>query len=285
MKYLPDVTAKFLIGIALFVSYQAAQASDLSFTPRATLSLTNYQFSQTERVGALANTGINGNDFPEITFEVTFKILGLGGTFFKDGYYLDMLIQKSADEEDSFTLDDPLLPSPFVETYKGDRHDTAITLGKKILNNRGAVYIGYKTGKSEASGNRGQFLSFEEKGIFLGASYGWIVSKSSMLSVNIAFADLSGDLTEDVTNPLFATGTGPNDIVTPLDINATSDAQGLSYGVNWASRINKSFSYAVSVDAKKYTFDNVKDSNPANITSKEFEEKLLSTMLSIYYQF
>ncbi len=285
MKHIPYFTASLLMATSLFAVFESAQASDISFTPRASISLTSYKFSQTARVGALANTGINGNDFPEITFEVTFKTLGLGGTFFKDGYYLDLSAQKSADEEDSFTLDDPLFSQPFVENFKGDRQDTAITLGKKILDNKGTVYIGYKTGKSEASGDQGQHLSFKEKGFFVGANYGWAVSNSGKLSVNIAFANLNGDLTEDVTNPLFATGTGPNDIVAPLDINATSDAQGLSYGVSWASRLSSNLSYSVSIDAKKYTFDNVKDSNPATITSKEFEEQLLSAMLSIYFQF
>jgi hypothetical protein len=285
MKYIQVVSFRLFMSLGLMLALQSVQAAELTFTPRTSLSLTSYKFTQSERIGALANTGINGNDFPEISFEVTFKVLGLGGTFFKDGYYLDLFMQKSADEEDSFTLDDPLFSEPFKETFKGDRLDNAITLGKKILDNKGAIYIGYKSGKSEASGNQGQHLSFKEKGFFIGANYGWLVSKSGMLSVNIAIADLEGDLREEVTNPLFSAGSGPTDIAIPLDIDANSDSQGLSYGVSWASRINKTLSYSLSIDAKKYTFDNVKDKNSKTISSDKLEEKLVSTMLSIYFQF
>ena len=277
MNRLSTVIASPLIAASFFIITNA-NASEVTFTPRASLSVSDYKFTQTARPGALAPTGINGNDFPEITFEVTFKILGIGGTFFKDGYYLDLSIQQSADEEDSFTLDDPLLSQPFVETFKGDRQDSAITFGKKILNNQGGIYFGYKTGKSEASGNQGQHLSFEEKGLFIGANYSWPIA-AGRLSVNVALADLDGDLMETVTNAQFTS------LPIPLDINATSDAQGLSYGLSWSSRLTKSLSYSISIDAKKYTFDNVKDSNPATITSDEFEENLTSAMFSIYFQF
>ena len=50
-----------------------------------------------------------------------------------------------------------------------------------------------------------------------------------MISINLEFAELNGDLTENVTNPAFAS---PAVLAVPLDINATSDAQGLSYGVS-----------------------------------------------------
>ncbi len=279
--------------IATFLSCMAAassltlfslpvQASSVSFTPRASISLAQYKFAQSARPGALAPTGIHGNDFPEVTFNVTFKILGVGGTFFKDGYYLDLLWQKSGNEQDSFTLQDPLLPQPFVETFSGDRHDFSVTLGKKVLDNRGSVYIGYKTGKSEASGNQGQSLLFEEKGIFVGANYAWKVSDSSLLSLNLAYASLSGDLTEKVTNPAFAS---PAVLTHPLDINASSDAQGVSYGVSWSSRLTDTVSFSLALDSKNYTFNNIKDRNPAVITSDKFEEKFLTTTLSLYFLF
>jgi len=273
-----------LVAASLFIATFSAQASEISFTPRASVSLTSYKFIQTSRPGALAPSGINGNDFPEVTFDVTFKILGIGGTFFKNGYYLDLSAQKSADEEDSFTLEDPALvgfgftDGKFTETFKGDREDLAITFGKQVLENQGGIYIGYKTGKSQASGNAGTSLTFKEKGLFVGANYGWPIARGRF-SINIAFADLKGDLIESVDNPLF------NGLPIPLDINATSDAQGVSYGFNWSSRLSDTLSYSVSLDTKKYTFDNIEDSNPAVIPSTEFEEELTSAMVSIYIQF
>ena len=84
---------------------------------------------------------------------------------------------------------------------------------------------------------------------------------------------------EEVTYPGFAS------LPIPLDIDASSDAQGLSYGVSWSSRWSDNISYSLSLDAKNYTFDNIKDKNPDTITSKQFEEKFLSTTLSLYFQF
>ena len=288
MKTIAIPFAALLTAVSSFSLFSTtATASEMTFTPRASISFASYKFSQTARPGALTPTNpsapvINGGEFPEVTFDVTFKILGVGGTFFKDGYYLDVAASKSADEEDSFTLEDPALPQTFVETFKGDRQDFSITLGKKILNNMGGVYVGYKSGKSQADGNQGQSLSFEEKGLFIGANYAWQVSDSGLVSVNFAYADLTGDLMEEVTNPAFAS---PSYLATPLDINATSDAQGLSYGVSWSSRWSDSISYSLSLDAKNYTFDNIKDKNPNTITSKQFEEKFVSTTLSLYFQF
>lgn len=279
MKYLPAISISSVISTSLlFVSY-TAQASDISFTPRASFALTAYKFSQPARTGALAPTGINGNDFPELDFEVTFKVLGIGGTFSGEGYYFDLSAQQSSEEEDSFTLDDPLLTEPFVETFKGDRQDFALTLGTRVLENQGSIFLGYKTGKSEASGNKGQYLKFEEKGLFIGANYGWTLG-SGRLSFNAALADLEGELTETVTNPQFAS---PAVLSEPLDINATSDAQGLSYGLSWSSRISKNLSYSLSYDTKKYTFENVKDNS--STAPKEFEEELTSLMLAVYFQY
>lgn len=283
MKYVSIIAISgVIVGLSGFIS-SSAVADELSFTPRASISIASYEFTQSPRPGALAPTGINNNDFPEVKFDVVFKILGVGGTFFMNGYYLDMALQKSLDEEDSFTLNDPALPGgSFNETFKGDREDKAITFGRKILDNRGGIYIGYKLGKSEADGNQGQHLSFEEDGLFIGANYAWFFGHSGVLSINLALADLDGDLKEDVTNPAF---NSPTVLAVPLDIDASSDAQGLSLGVSWSSRLSEKMSYSIGMDAKSYTFDNVTDINPATITSREFKETFIGATFSIFYQF
>ena len=283
MKYVSIMVVAGLILSSTGIFLSTARADEMTFTPRASLSIASYEFSQTSRPGALAPTGINNNDFPEVKFDVTFKILGVGATFFKNGYYFDLALQKSLEEEDSFTLNDPGLPGgSFNENFKGDREDSSMTLGRKILDNRGAIYIGYKTGKSEADGNQGQHLSFEEDGFFIGANYSWVIPDSGVISVNLAFADLDGELTEDVTNPAFES---PAVLDVPLDINASSDAQGLSYGISWSSRLSNSLSYTIGIDARSYTFDNIVDSNPATITSAEFEETFISTSASLFFLF
>lgn len=265
-----------LLGNSLF-------AESIQFIPRATLSIAKYDFTQSPRPNALAPTTINNNDFPEVSFNVTFKMFGIGGTIFKDDYYFDLSYAKSLNEEDSFTLEDAAIPGgAFTEDFKGDREDYAFTLGKKILERRGGVYVGYKGGTSEASGNQGTDLKFKEDGFFLGGNYGWPISDAGVISVNLAYAWLDGELTENVTNPLFAS---PAVLAVPLDTNASSDATGLSYGISWSARINDKLSYSVGLDTKKYTFDDVKDDNPNTIPSDEFEEEFTSLSFSTYYLF
>ena len=260
-----------------------SSAGDILFIPRTSLSISQYNFTQSKRPGALSPTGINNNEFPEVKFNVTFKMLGIGGSFLKDGYYFDAFYQKSLKEEDSFTLEDPALPDGrFSENFKGDREDYAFTFGKKILDKRAGIYIGYKYGKSQASGDQGQDLKFQENGFFIGGNYGWLITETSSLSINLAYARLDGDLTEKTDNPAFAS---PAVLASPLDTNASSDARGLSYGVSWSSRVTDHVSYTIGLDTKKYIFKNVKDSDPNVIPSDEFEEKFKSLTFAGYYLF
>ena len=64
-----------------------------------------------------------------------------------------------------------------------------------------------------------------------------------------------------------------------------ADAQGLSYGITWSSRISETLSYSFGIDAKSYTFEDVVDSNPAAIPSDEFEETFISTTFSLFFLF
>ena len=254
-------------------------ADDVRFIPRASLSIASYNFTQSARPGALEPSTINGGDFPEVEFDVTFKIIGVGGTLFKDSYYLDMMYQQSLDEEDTFSLQDPAIPPDgvFSETFEGDRKDYAVTVGKKFLDNLAGLYLGYKVGESDATGDQGERLNFKEDGFFIGGNYGWRINNSGVLSVNLAYADLDGDLEEKVNNPLFSP---------TLSTDASSDAKGLSYGISWASRLTDKLSYSLALDTRKYTFKNVK-SNDRTLTppSDEFEEKFFSASASIYYLF
>lgn len=278
-QYQPFVLGSLITTLALAGLALPAQAEKMSFTPRATLAFSSYKFTQTERPGALP-ASINGGVFPAVKFDVTFQILGIGGTFFKDGYYLDLSASKSANEEDSFEF----APMNFSETFKGDRSDTNITVGRKILDNRATLYAGYKTGESQAKGDQGQRLKFKEKGFFIGGNYSWPVMQGSVVTLNVAYAQLDGDLTEEVTNPGFIQITQDNGLP-PLDINANSDATGLSYSLGFASRLTDTMSYSIAYEIKNYTFDNVKDSDPTVITSDEFEEKFKGLNLALFFQF
>ncbi len=266
----------YITATCLFLTSFSTIAAEVVFTPRASLSFSQYDFAQSERPGALAGSPLPTNDFPEVTFNVSFKLLGVGGTFSKNGYYLDVFTQKSSEEEDSFSF----AAANFNETFKGTRSDTSITLGKKILDNFGAIYIGYKTGKSEADGDQGQSLTFKEKGIFIGTNYAIRIGDGALV-FNVAYADLEGKLQEKVTNTAFTSLPLP----APLDIDATSDAQGVSYGISWSANLSKHLNYSVGIDSQKYTFENIKDSNPSAIVSDTFTEEFLNTKFTIFYSF
>jgi len=268
---------KILTATCVVISSTSALSADLVFTPRASLSYSQYDFAQSERPNALTGSGLSTNDFPEVTFNVTFKLLGLGGTLSKDGYYFDVFTQTSSEEEDSFSFPPA---NNFKETFKGTRSDFAVTFGKKILKNLGAIYIGYKTGKSEADGDQGQSLTFEEKGVFIGGNYAWRIG-SGALVFNIAYADLKGDLNEKVTNA----GLVALPIAEPLDIDATSDAQGVSYGLSYSANLTKHLNYSFGIDTQKYTFENIKDANPSAIVSDTFTEKFVNTKFTLFYSF
>lgn len=279
--HINNLLTSTLILITACVAFYipTSKADDLLFVPRATLSVASYKFTQSSRPGALAPTGINGDEFPEVEFNVTFKLLGAGATLVKDTYYLDLLYQQSLKEEDTFEFSDPSSGVDFKETFEGDRKDYAITLGKKILDQRGGVYIGYKVGKSEADGDQGEHLLFKEKGFFIGGNYGVPISDYGVLSFNLAYAVLEGELKEDVNDANFP------GVAVPLDTDATSDAKGLSYGISWSSSITDNFSYSLGLDVRKYTFTNVEDSNPNAIPSDEFKEEFISGTLALYYLF
>lgn len=243
-----------------------AQAES-GFIPRASIAISQYQLTQDAR----PNSGV---DFPELDFNVVFNMLGVGGTFYKDKYYMDIFLQHSDNQVDIF--DENVGGLRVFEQFKGDRKDGAITFGMKVLDFRGSVYGGYKVGISEAAGDSQTTLRFEESGFFLGGNYSWAIGKGN-LTVNIAVAQLDGKLEEKA--PLAGAALGVN-----LDLDADSQATGVSYGVAWSAPISEKLTYSFSVDANSYTFDDVKD-DAANDPPDELEEKFITAKLSFSYHF
>jgi hypothetical protein len=242
---------------------------DVSFIPRAWIGVSDYSFKQGERAGALPG----GNDFPKVEFDVTFIMLGIGLTTAYDRFYLDLSYQDSTDESDDFSGSAGGIS--FSEKLSGDRRDYAATFGMRVLDNRGNVYVGYKNGKSAASGNVGTKLSFEEDGFFVGASYGWVIADAGLLSINAAYADLDGNLNEQ-PGPGYPAG---------LSMDADSEATGLSYGVSWNGKISDQMGYSISFDANDYEFDHIRDSSTSVPLPDKIEETLYTGKVSISYRF
>jgi len=252
-----------------------AVAKDLLFVPRLSLSVARYEFFKPPTVNGLPN----GDEFPEMDFDLTFKFLGLGGTWFKNGYYLDLSYQASTKESITFTAEHPDFPGgKFSTDFDGRRRDYSLTIGKKIFDGRGGIYTGYKEGKSGGPQSRGQHSSFEEKGFFIGGNYGWPISDLGIISLNLAYAKMDG-------NRILKSSVDLNGNRV-IDLNGNGDADGLSYGATWSSRLTDNISYSIGLEVRKYSFDNIKDINPERVPfTDELEETFTGVNFSTYYLF
>ena len=132
-------------------------------------------------------------------------------------------------------------------------------------NGRAGLYTGYKVGKINDFQPLGQHLTFEEKGFFIGGSYGWLIADAGLLSLNLAYAKLDGRRRQK-------TVTGFKDLEFSIDFEGTGDAEGLSYGASWSSLLTDYVSYSIGLNIEEYTFKNITDPNVS--FTDEIEEKL-----------
>jgi hypothetical protein len=105
----------------------------------------------------------------------------------------------------------------------------------------------------------------------VGASYGWVIQDSGVLALNLAIADLDGNVRFQVPG-------------LPIDYDSTSDAQGLSYGVSWRSNINKNWGYSVALDGYQYDFTDVVDKRLGAV-SGEINQDIFTVRVSVSYLF
>jgi len=275
-----DIFCTVILTAAFCAGPPTASAFDsekLLFIPRASVGVSDYSFEESSRPGALG-----GEDFPALDFNVTFTMLGAGATLFYDRFYLDGYYQGSTDESDTFehTFDLPGFGVlPYREKFTGDRTDYSVALGVKVLDDKGAVFVGYKGGTSQADGTNGTKLKFEEDGFFVGANYGWTLFDKGVLSINVAVARMDGELTQ-IPGGIFATA--PWD----LTLKADGDTTGFSGGIAWNSSITEKLTYSISANATSYTFDNLKNKVDTGIPPpKEAKEEFVTFLLSIGYVF
>ena len=240
-------------------------AEEINFFPRAWTGISDYHFKQGPRKGALPD----GSDFPAVHFDATLYLAGIGLTSVYKQSYLDLSYQDTSEDHDTFSGAD------FYEKFTGDRRDYSATLGMKVLDNRGSVYIGYKNGKTTGKGHKGTKLTFTEDGFFIGASYGWVIANKGLLAINTAYAELDGNLKE-VPGPIYPRSLG---------MDADSTTNGLSYGLSWTSRISDKWSYSIALDANDYEFNSLKDSSTNTPLPDQIEETIHSAKIALYYQF
>ncbi|HOW76092.1 MAG TPA: hypothetical protein P5102_13095 [Candidatus Competibacteraceae bacterium] len=246
---------RFMIALAIACTSPVVNAEDLVFSPRLTTGYMNYQLKQPAF-----------DIFPAASFEANAPVIGVGTTLYWNRLYLDVYGQISAEASDTSSI--PILG--YEEEFTGDRRDFSLALGYSITDNL-SFYAGYKYGKTDTSGSIGGQAKFKEDGYFLGASYGWVIQDKGVISLNIAVANLDGDLGYLTPAIGFAS-------------NQTSETQGLSYGISWKSTFDKNWGYTIALDGYQYKFKDLVDERLGAVPG-EISEDMLTARVSISYLF
>jgi len=248
---------RFIMALAIACASPVVNAEDLVFSPRLTTGYMDYKLEVPILIPGV---------FASQTFKVNTALIGAGATLSWNRLYLDAYGQISAKASDDLNL--PIVN--YNEKLDGDVTDYSLAAGVAITDNF-SIYVGYKYNKLDASGNRGAVSNFKADGYFLGASYGWVIQDSGVLALNLAVADLDGDIRSQVP-------------VLSIDFDQTSNAQGLSYGVSWRSNINKNWGYSVALDGYQYDFKDIVDKRLGALPG-EVNQDIFTLRVSASYLF
>lgn len=241
------------------------RAESMVFIPRATVGYMDYRLS-TPGIPLPPSTGVSRTT-PN-RYKATMTSYGVGLTFFKNGFYMDNVAQTTTEGKDSLTA--PALN--YSENFSGIRNDISSSIGYTITDTS-SVYFGYKFGKTTVEGNRGSRPIFKAAGSFIGGAYGVRFGEKSVLSLNLAVAQLHGEIDYTIIFPFFNS-----------DLSAVTETVGFSYGFMWRSNITGNLMYSVSYDIYEYTFKDIIDRRIASY-SGEFVEKMRNAKLAISYNF
>ena len=249
---------RLILAHAIVCVSPCAIAEDLSFLPRLTIGYMNY---------SLEIPSLFPGVVPTSKFEANTAVIGAGATLSWNRLYLDAYGQTSGKMSDSLSV--PILN--YNEEYDGYLTDFLLAAGVNITDNF-SIYMGYKYDKLDLSGNIGFNSNFQEDGYFLGASYGWVIQGSGVLALNLAVADLDGNLRFQ-TPALNA------------DFDGTCNARGLSYGISWKSAIIDNWGYSVALNGYQYKFKDIVDKRFDITIPGEILEDMFTVRVSISYLF
>lgn len=258
------VCATLLASAGLLLA-QNALAVDFSVIPRASIGYENYSIEWASGPVTMADLDVN----------LATGTIGVTATINK--FYMDAYVAQSLQGSDDHTIavnsNGVLVTLP--NEWDVDVFDYAFTAGYNVWKTL-AVYAGWKghTTNMDATTNiPANWLGIQGlpavpnainwdvelkySGPFIGASYGWQIGESNLLSVNAAYAWMSGDLDTVLTSQW-----DPNlqkslsNLGKSLSTNGDDgDASGLTLGISWKGLITDALSYTVSADWYKYSFD------------------------------
>ncbi len=127
------------------------------------------------------------------------------------------------------------------------RYDLSITAGYRITDNIN-LFGGYKSGETSDDFTKiRQESTFEEAGLYLGASYTFRL-ESGALSFSTAVADMSMDYQSDRNDP-------PSEPIRVQEVNYEGDASGLSLSVSWSAPVTESLLYGVALKQHNYQYN------------------------------
>ena len=260
MKHRQLMCQSFLSVTLLCASASALTQSDNEFIiqPYAEIGLSDFSLNFSGTISFLGITDQVSNDF---YFRTTMIKAGLAvswGDIYANAHY-------RTTSEDSDVL---VLPDSSVIKWSSDRDESGVAVGYK-LSPEVAVFVGYRTSETNASGQPTSTLSFKDDGFFLGGSYALNLTESGSLTFSFAHAWLDSDFDESL--PVFGL---------PLQLQASGDGSGAKFGVRWRDFFNSHWGYTLAAERFDFEFDVKGDNNDLDL-----EESDTTLSLGLFYVF
>lgn len=288
-----NILTKSLVAMCAMAAGQYAVAdSKITWVPQIGLQMKNLDFFQEIESGdeIIDSEGGLDVDMPTLTASLT----AVYEKFYVSFKYEDTFDGASSDSDVPFTDSETNV----------ERTDLSVTLGYNVWNSLN-LFVGYMEGESkltpqpicptfptqEAEVNCGtegfngnlaheHFINdltpyvqtYKEDGWYLGASYGWKLTKSGNFSMSLAYADLDANYKENYLGE----GSGAD-----FDFDGKSD--GLSFGINWSDRLTKRLGYYADVRVQRYDMETSEASSDFDGLDVSTEETITAFSLGIQW--
>ncbi len=250
-----------------------AMAVDVSFTPRGGAGIMFYNLDWSKYTP-------NGGSITLGDASDTVFLANVGGTVSINRFYFDAYIQKTTEGEDDAGWD-----TNYTNTF--EIMDYSFAFGYNVLDSL-STYVGWKGRQTDMEfynkANDGNYndVTFESQGFFIGAAYGFVFDAGT-LSFNAAYVRLEGELTQDQIR-----SNGTTIVLKATD--ATSN--GFTVGVAWKGFIGEKWSYTLTADWLKNSYDDFSFNETINgvpqgtrgyTTEIDEEAYTMKAMVSYYF--
>jgi hypothetical protein len=295
----------------------SASALDWGLQPRLDAGGMYYSLDIKGNIDQL--TGVTFGDAREAgnleAIEAVMPMVSGGVTGYVDDFFVDLSAVAAFDGESDF-IDRSV--GPTIEGAGGarritantdfDRQEYAVSAGMRVTNDI-AFFGGYKFARTNfqdvkindvQTGNavldftdRYTFDNrFDQSGFFFGGTIGREIGTAGLLSLKVAIAFLSGDMSvtgQDVFTRTDVQSGVTTSQVLPIDNTIKGDTTGVTVGLSWKGSIPQveGLSYTLSVDGYSYEFDGtfVRDPNGQGLEPPSFAETVARFSAGVAYAF